>query len=126
MVIPPIEQKPDGWYSQRWNVRVAVLPPDDLAGVSSELEAAARSSIQSSWVALGEQRSDPLRVTCRRSAPASLDLLVEVRSEQPDLRMGVVLATIQEIDRLFIVTHLEDVPRQDLRPWYLASREGSG
>jgi hypothetical protein len=72
MVIPPIEPTPDGWSSQRWQVRFAAPVPHDLEQVGRELEEVTLSVLQSEWAARGEKRSDPVRVTCRPSAGSSV------------------------------------------------------
>ena len=125
-MIPPIEQKADGWCAQRWQVRIGSPVLDEPDELSRQIEGAAIAALRSDFRTRGEERNDPIRVTCHPYAGSSLNVVVEVRSEHPDWRLGAFLATIQAIDQRFGVTHLEDVPRQDLRPWFLANGGRSG
>ena len=123
---PPIERNEDGWYRQCWDVGVCSLLPANLEALSAELQEAAVAKVALAWEERGEDRRDPIRVTCRAGGPSRIELVVEVKSEHPDWRLGAIYGTIQEVDRRLGLVDLQGLPRGHVRPWYLAKGGDSG
>ena len=117
---PAMDHRSDGWLSWTWAVRVARELPDELEGLAHDIQACVFNSLVDAFAAIGDLRRDPIRVKCRRTAPDRLDVTIEVQSQHPDWRMGATFGALQGIDRRLHITHLQDLPRSQIQPWYLA------
>ena len=123
---PEIERTENGWYSQRWEVHISRPLPSDLDRLGQELGASARATLLEATLDWRETQSDPIEFRCSVLAAGAFQIVVAVRSEHPNWRMGASLGTLQEIDRRFHLTHVQRKPREQLPPWYLAQNSGGG
>lgn len=124
---PDIERTGDGWYSQRWQVVVSEKLPVDVESLARNLREHTLVALSEWWADRGEVRSDPVDVLFSSTDGQTVQIVITVRSEHPDWRMGAILATLQEMDRRFRFTHVQGRPRSKLPPWYLSrEREGAG
>jgi hypothetical protein len=122
-----MDKQLDGWLSWTWAVRVERMPSAPYEQVARDVEGAVFDGLVRAFVDRGDPRHDQIRVSCTPVGADRLDVTIEVRSEHPDWRVGATCGVLQEIDRRFQITYVQDVPRSQVRPWYLAPASvGSG